>query len=309
MDRLQSMRVFKQVVAENSFSASARTLGLTPARVTRLVKDLEDHLGVQLLQRTTRRLALTAAGEAYLDRVRGVLSDLDEAEEMAQNHSREMAGCVRVLSLPGLPTQVATTAITDFQSRHPKVTIELHSDAHAARRLEAHDLALLVDQADVPGDAVVRPILRGHSILCASPDYLRRHGAPQAPQDLRDHAIVRLVWPGAMPSPLTLWNEHDWQYKEVVQVRPMLHSNDHEAVLRCTVQGVGISSQSLQLVAPLLQSGRLQRVLSPWISDRYTLIAAFASRRHMPARTRAFLDHLLHHAPRSMPAVDALAVA
>lgn len=309
MDRLQSMRVFKQVVAENGFSASARALGLTPARVTRLIRDLEDHLGVQLLQRTTRRLALTAAGEAYLDRVRDILADLEEAEEVAQNHSREMSGCVRVLSLPGLPTQVATAAIAGFRARYPDVTIELLSDVHAARRLETHDLALLVDHAEVPGDAIVRPLLSGHSILCASPEYLNRHGTPRAPQDLRAHALIRLAPPGAARSPLKLWDEDDRQRKEMVQVSPTLSSNDHEAVLLCTVQGVGISSQPTQVAAPMLQSGRLQRVLSPWISETFTLIAAFASRRHMPARTRAFLDHLLQHAQPAIPVVDLLAAA
>jgi len=90
MDRLHSMRVFDQVVAENGFAAGARKLGLSPAQVTRLVRSLEDHLGVQLIQRTTRRLALTPAGETYLERVRDILSDIDEAEEAAHSHARDM---------------------------------------------------------------------------------------------------------------------------------------------------------------------------------------------------------------------------
>ena len=106
MDRLQSMRVFEQVVAENGFSASARKLALSPATVTRLVRHLEDHLGVRLLQRSTRRLVLTPAGEGYLDRVRGILADIDDAEEAVHSHAREMSGSVRVASLPGMATHL-----------------------------------------------------------------------------------------------------------------------------------------------------------------------------------------------------------
>src|ERR1700750_2717732 len=100
MDRLQSMRVFEQVVTENGFSATARKLGLSPASVTRLVRQLEDHLGVRLLGLSTRRLAWTPAGEAYVDRVRVILSDIEDTEEAVHSHAREMSGSVRVASLP-----------------------------------------------------------------------------------------------------------------------------------------------------------------------------------------------------------------
>src|SRR5262245_13793509 len=106
MDRLQSMRVFEQVVAEGGFAAAARKLDLAPAVVTRLVGDLEKHLGVRLLNRTTRRVALTPAGEAYVGRLREILSDIDEADALAHAHSREMTGTVRVLALPTLATHL-----------------------------------------------------------------------------------------------------------------------------------------------------------------------------------------------------------
>src|SRR5262249_24444158 len=163
--------------------------------------------------------------------------DLDDAEEAAQSHSRDMSGSLRVASLRGLPTQVASTAIAEFRTRHPKVTFNLLSDSLVARQLESHDLALLVDPVDLPGDAVVRPLLGEHSILCASPEYLKRHGVPCTPQDLRQHALVRLVVPGTTPLPLTLWDEGDPTRKEIAQFTPVLNSNDHEAALRCTLEG------------------------------------------------------------------------
>src|SRR6187402_2720963 len=126
MDRLQSMRVFQQVVDQGGFAAAARKLDLTPAAVTRLVGDLEKHLGVRLLQRTTRRLSLTPAGEAYLLRLRPILSDIEEADAAANSHSREMSGTVRVLALPVVATHIIAPAIPDFQSQYPEVVLELH---------------------------------------------------------------------------------------------------------------------------------------------------------------------------------------
>jgi DNA-binding transcriptional LysR family regulator len=299
MDKLRSMMVFEQVVAENGFAACARKLDIAPAVVTRLVGDLEDHLGVRLLHRTTRRLALTSAGEAYLDRVRGILADLEGAEEVARSHALEMAGSIRVSSLPGVATHLVAPAVAEFRRQHPKVTLELRSDVLAAHTIEANDITLLTDQFVVPSETVVRRVAETTSILCASPDYLGRHGEPRLPQDLQQHAVVRLVMPDIAAGPLRLTDETDPRRVEAVSVSPVLSCNDHEAVLRSTMDGAGISSQTLQVVIPMLRSGQLRRVLAPWISERYTLIAAFASRRHMPTRTRAFLEHLIHFAEQA----------
>lgn len=300
MDRLQSMRVFEQVVAESGFAAAARKLDLSPAMVTRLVQNLEDHLGVRLLQRTTRRISLTPAGDAYLDRVRGILSDLDGAEEAALSHAREMSGRVRVLSLPGMATHLVAPAVAEFRRQHPKVTIDLRCDVLASHHIEGHDITLLTDQVPLHADAVVRRVVQTSTILCASPDYVRRHGEPRTPQDLREHALIRLSLPDIGSGHFRLIDETQEGREEQVSVSPVLTCNEHEAVLRCTLEGAGISSQPVQVAAPLLRAGQLQRVLAPWIAERFTLIAAFASRRYMPARIRAFVDHLIVYAGHAM---------
>jgi DNA-binding transcriptional LysR family regulator len=306
MDTLQSMRVFKHVVAENGFAAGARRLGLSPAQVTRMVKELEDHLGVQLLHRSTRRLALTAAGATYLEHVREILYQVDAAEAAAHSHACEMAGRVRLLALPGLPTHLVAPAIAEFRRQHPGVTVDLRSDMLAARDIEGHDITLVMDHLPLPCDAVIRRVADIHSVLCASPDYLRRHGVPRTPGDLREHALVRFVLPGVPSDTLRLVDEDDGSRIESIDVCPVLTSNDHEAALRSTVEGAGISSHAVQVAGPLLRSGQLQRVLSPWICERATLVAMYASRRHMPARIRAFLDHLLQHAGRAIHAQQAV---
>lgn len=303
MDRLQSLRVFEQVVAENGFAACARKLDLSPAVVTRLVSDLEDHLGVRLLQRTTRRLALTPAGEAYLDRVRGILVELEEAEEVVRSHAREMSGSIRVSSLPGMATHLVAPAVAEFRRQHPKVTIELRSDVLASHAIEANDITLLTDHVPISAGTITRRVVESTSVLCASPEYLRRRGEPDSPKDLQAHDVLRLILPDFASGPLRLIDETDPRHEEAVSVSPVLMCNDHEAVLRSTLDGAGISSQALQVVAPMLRSGQLQRILTPWIAERYNLIAVFASRRHMPTRTRAFLDHLIRFADQLKLAV------
>src|SRR3982751_5891607 len=140
MDRLQSMRVFQQVVDEGGFAAAARKLELTPAAVTRLVSDLEKHLGVRLLQRTTRRLSLTPAGEAYLGRLRGIPSDIEEGDGGVQAHSREMSGTVRILAQPVVATHIIAPAIPEFHRLHPEVVLELHVHDAVDPNVEDYDL-------------------------------------------------------------------------------------------------------------------------------------------------------------------------
>jgi DNA-binding transcriptional LysR family regulator len=323
MDRLQAMRVFEQVVAENGFAAAARKLDLPPSTVTRLVKDLEDHLRVQLLLRSTRRLALTPAGEAYLERVRTILGALDAAEEAVSEHATEMSGSVRVLALPGLSTHLVAPAAAAFRRLHPRVTIDLRSDLQPTQGLEGYDVALLTDEIAPPAEAVVRPLTKSRWILCASPHYLARRGEPREPQDLRGHEWIRLALPPVAPGPLKLMRDvgpaRDGTIEQSIEIDAALSCNDHEAVLRGTLEGAGFSAQTLEVAAPLIRSGRLQQVLPGWNAGCFTMIALFATRRHMPARVRAFLDHLLQAATQAeaalvvgpsaapVPAVPALA--
>jgi DNA-binding transcriptional LysR family regulator len=303
------MTVFEKVVAQNGFAAAARELDISPAAVTRLVGELEDHLGVRLLQRSTRRIALTPAGQSYLDRVRAILGDIAVAEELAQSHAGEMSGSIRVTALPGMATHLVAPAVAAFHQEHPKVTIDLRSDVHAVREIEASDLTLLTDHIAIPAEAVVRRVAETSSVLCASPEYLRRHGEPREPQELERHAVIRLTLASGGVGQFRLHDEGDARRVQTVDVRPVLCCDDHEAALRATVDGAGISSQTLHVAAPLLREGRLKRVLAPWVAERFALVAAFASRRHVPARTRAFLDHLIRCAAANAPAAGGSPVA
>lgn len=304
MDRLQSMRVFEQVVAEGGFAAAARKLDLAPAVVTRLVGDLERHLGVRLLQRTTRRLSLTPAGEAYLARLRVILSDIAEAEAQTQAHAHEMTGTVRIAALPGLATHLLAPAVAEFQRLHPQVVVDVHAEDMSDPDVEQYDFALVTDHVPVHASAIVRPVVRTQSVLCASPEYLRRHGEPTTVEALQHHRFARLRLPGMRLRPVTLIGEDGSRVEAAGRV--VMVSNHLDTVLRATIDGVGLSSQSVQLVAPALKTGQLKRVLAPWITDRFTVLAVLPSRQFMPVRTRAFLEHLVEHAERAVAGVEAV---
>jgi DNA-binding transcriptional LysR family regulator len=295
MDRLQSMRVFQQVVDEGGFAAAARKLDLTPAAVTRLVGDLEKHLGVRLLQRTTRRLALTPAGEVYLGRLRVILGDIDEADALAHAHSREMSGTVRVLAMPMIATHIIAPVIAEFQSLYPGVQLDLHVHEVIDPDLEDHDITFVTDSVPIVSTAIRRTIVESHGMLCASPGYLARHGEPTVPEQLREHRFLRLRPSGVRLRAMRLIDPTDGDRTLDVEVPSTVTANHIDTLLRATLTGGGLSSFPAGLIAPMLNGGLLKRVLAPWITNRLSLVAALPSRKYMPARTRAFLEHVVEH--------------
>ena len=302
------MRVFQQVVDEGGFAAAARKLDLAPAVVTRLVGDLEKHLGVRLLQRTTRRLALTPAGEAYLGRLRAILAEIEEADAMAHAHSREMSGTVRILASPVLATHLVAPAVAEFQRLYPEVVLDVHVEDVADPNVEDYDLAVVNDLLPIHSTAIVRTIHHAEAVFCAAPSYLERHGEPATPADLQQHRCLRLRMPGMRLRTMTLIDPTDGDRRLEVAVPAVLMANHTDTLLRATLDGAGISSQAVDLIAPLLKNGQLRRVLAPWITNRISLVAALPSRKFLPARTRAFVDHLAEHARKNVAGVatDAL---
>lgn len=300
------MRVFQQVVDEGGFAAAARKLDLTPAAVTRLVSDLEKHLGVRLLQRTTRRLSLTPAGEAYLARLRPILGDIDEADAVVQAHSREMSGTVRVLAPPVVASHIVAPVIADFQRRYPEVVLELHVHDVLDPNVEDYDLTLVSGAVPIVSSAIVRTVIETHTFFCAAPAYLERFGEPSDPGQLRDHRCLRLRMEGTRLRSLVVLDPTDNDRRIEVDAPAVVIANHTDTLLQATLAGAGISSQPADLLAPLLQSGQLRRVLAPWITNRISLVAALPSRKFMPARTRAFLDHLVEHTRAGVARLGAL---
>ena len=298
MDRLLSMRVFQKVIEEGSFAAAARALEMSPAVITRLVADLEDHLGTRLLHRTTRRLSLSTAGETYLARVRSILEDIDEAHHAASSQTASLSGVLRLLAPPVIATHVVGPLIGEFRRQYPRIWIDLDVASLDVAALdnppiEAYDVTLMPTGADFDGDIIARKVSTTEAILVCSPGYLASHGgAPATPDELIGHEVLRLKLPGQRRRVWRLLNAAENDRAVEAPIQPAIWANHNDTLLRAALAGAGITSIAVDLVAPYLMSGELVRVLRPWISGRLSLYAALPSRKFMPERTRVFLDFL-----------------
>jgi DNA-binding transcriptional LysR family regulator len=163
-----------------------------------------------------------------------------------------------------------------------------------------YDLAILSGSTAIDPDFIARNVGYSQSVFCASPDYLRQFGEPQAPEDLLRHRVLRLRLPGVKLGPVRLLDPAHAENALEVDVVSAFTANHSDTLLRATLEGGGISSQPVDIVAPLVRAGRLQRVLAPWITARLSLLAAMPSRKFMPSRTRAFLEYFMEHTRRTM---------
>jgi DNA-binding transcriptional LysR family regulator len=301
MDRLASLRVFQRVIDEGSFAAAARALDMSPAVVTRLVADLEEHLGTRLLHRTTRRMSLTEAGEAYLARVRNILQDVDDADALVSARTTEHAGVLRILAPPVLATHVLAPLVAGFRQAYPKIVLDIEVASHRDPPIEDFDVTLIGADAGFDAHVIARKINASEAILVAAPSYLARRPAPRRPDELSQHECLRIKPESPGRRQWTLYHpDRPDQEAMVLDVKPVLWANHLDTVMRAALDGAGITAMPVELAAPHLASGALVRVLSPWISGRFTLYAALPSRKFMPQRTRVFLDYLSEQTQRSV---------
>jgi DNA-binding transcriptional LysR family regulator len=298
MDQLRAMRVFARVVDDGSFAQAARSLDMAPPVVTRLVAELEQHLGARLLNRTTRRLSLTEVGEQYLERVRGILAGVDEAAELAADATRLPRGHLRLLCPPAVAVHQLAKHMPRFQALYPQVTLEIHSPGPVETIDDSYDLTIFSSREMPDGDFVARRLARSEVVVCASPEYLDRRGRPVHPLDLPAHEAVLppsvvqqrgLVFFGG-----SLGADGQPQRVEVPMLhRPALATTHIDTVYAAVLSGLGIGGLPSFVIEDALLEHALERVLPEWRLFDITLWAGMPSRRYLPARTRAFLDFLL----------------
>ncbi|WP_440110038.1 LysR family transcriptional regulator [Acidovorax sp. BL-A-41-H1] len=305
MDRLQAMKVFERVVDEGGFAAAARAMDMSPPVVTRMVAELEHHLGTRLLQRTTRKLALTDAGESYLQRVRTILHEIDDAEAAAAANTRDLRGTIRIVAAPVLATNFLAPVVALWRAEYPKLVLDISIDAFASARVDEYDVTIMVAGEDFDANIVARPMLQGEAIVVASPQYLQRRGTPLEPHDLLQHDYLRdsgaaarsQMGPGRK---LRLQPVSPGLPVQEVDVPAVLQSVSTELLLRAAVDGAGVAVTSRLLAAEHLARGELVHILPGWIFSRYTIYAALPSGRMLPARTKVFLDFLSQQAQAAM---------
>ena len=297
MDRLHSMRVFSRVVDEGSFARAARELNLSPAVVTRLVADLEEHLGSRLINRTTRRLSLTDTGELYLERVRHILTEVEEAEALATASTAEPRGHLRVLCPPAFAVHQIAKHLPKFRALYPRVTLELSVPGPVETVDENFDVSILTEgRRPLDGNYVARRLARSEVILCAAPEYLDRRGRPQHPKDIEGHESMlppflrELTFhAGARVGD----NDTAGETVTLLPRRSALSTIHTDTMYAAALAGLGITGLPSFVAEDALLENALERVLPQWHLFTTTLYAGMPTRKHVPARTRVFVDFLV----------------
>jgi len=295
MDQLRAMRIFVRVIDEGSFSGAARQLDMAPPAVTRAIAELEAHLGTRLIHRTTRRLTLTDIGAEYLERVRPLLADLDDADALATAATGQVQGRLRLTGPASFLGDSLAAQIADFQRLHPRLTVQLNSSPPLQEPDEKADITFLVHGPEpLDGDFVARVIARTEVLLCASPAYLDAHGRPEHPDDLSRHQLL---------VPDVALVQRQWQLRHGAggerRVVPFdktpsrITSASPELLIGAVRHGLGITGTLSLAVADDLRAGRLERVLPDWQVVSYRLYAAMPTGRHLPLRVRTFVDFLV----------------
>lgn len=304
---LADVAAFRRVVETGSFTAAAAALAVSKAAVSKYVTRLEAALGTRLLQRTTRRLALTEAGAAYYARVAAALGELDSAHEELAALSAEPRGHLRV-SAPGyLGALHLAPLLGPFLKAHPAITLDLDLSNRLVDLVqERFDVALRIS-AHADSSLVARAIAPCPMVVCATPDYLRRRGTPREPADLAEHEC--LIY-GLSRSPL------EWRFRRrarrgaaggagrwtSVTVRGALRCNDDTALKQWLLEGLGIRQFPRFFVERELRQGRVVELLPGWESPQLTISAVFATRQHLAPKVRAFVDFLVERLPARLAA-------
>ena len=286
---MDDREVFFTVVEANGFGAAARRLETTPASVSRRVKALEQRLGVRLLQRTTRKLSLTEAGERYFREGRRLFNELGDLEQALTASALEPEGELRIVAPMSFGQRRLAPLVARFAGLHRKLRISLILEDRETDILDAGaDLAIRIGY---PADSsmIARAIAPVPRYACASPGYLERHGRPGSPEELLHHDCLHYN---------LISEREEWTFlgeggEETIAIRGSFCSNNGDVLAEAAMQGLGITLLPDFIVEEGLADGRLVRVLEDYERAPLTLFALYPSRRHVPAKTRIFLQHLL----------------
>jgi DNA-binding transcriptional LysR family regulator len=287
MDRMTSMATFVKVVESGGFSAAARALGISPSMVTTHVRALEERLAVRLLNRSTRKVSLTEAGHAYYERCLQILTDVEEAERIAEALQSTPRGTLRLNTSVAIPPFLAPV-IAEFASLYPEVSVNLAmTDRMVDLVEEGFDLA--VRNMSVPDSSLIaRCVATYRFVVCGSPGYLAARGVPREPADLVHHNCLihsHSAWGNE-------WHFAGPEGEQSVAVVGNLQANSDNALRLAAVHGQGLALAPSFLLIDEIKSGRLVPVLTEFLQTDHAVNAIYPHRRHLSAKVRSFIDLL-----------------
>ena len=289
MDRFNAMLVFTRIVELGGFAKAADSLQMPRASVTVLIKQLEAHLGVQLLHRTTRQVSPTLDGVAYYQRCVLLLADLEEAEGLFR--SSQPKGTLRVEMPAAVGRLVVLPALPEFTDRYPQIELEVGLNDRPVDLIREGVDCVIRGGLTMDDSLVARPLVQMDQVTCASPAYLLAHGVPQSLDDLSGHQVVE-YFSSASGKRYGL----EFQVGDLVRLPDLpkrLAVNSAEGYLAACVAGYGLVQTPHYHVAQLLREGRLQEVLSDCLPPRLALTALYPQHRQLSPRVRVFVDWLV----------------
>ncbi|GAB7129138.1 LysR family transcriptional regulator [Silvimonas sp. JCM 19000] len=297
MDTLLSMKVFNQVASLGSFVAAAERMGLSTAMVSKHVKHLETHLGVRLLNRTTRKLSLTGPGGVYFERCQQAIHDLEDAEAMLSQASASPRGTLKLSAPAAFSTNYLAPVLSDYYARYPHMKVDLSlTDKVVDLVEEGFDMGIRISASPHP-TLVARRLSPINLLFVASPAYLAKHGAPKKPSDLVDHHCITYTYTN---------NGNAWVFdgpdgKYSISIDPRLRVNNGEMAVEAALAGLGITVQPTILIEEHIHAGRLVPVLLDYPRPPIYVYAVYPSRAFVSAKLRTFIDLLVEHFGENPP--------
>lgn len=285
MDQLGDLDIFARVAAAGSMSQAARDLGLSPPVISKRIKRLEERLGTRLLQRTTRQIVLTEAGAGFQERVLAILAAVDEAESWVAQRASVARGPLRISAPTTFGRLHVAPHLVHFLRHYPEISLDLSlSDSFVDVVGEGYDVAIrIADLADT--SLVARKLAPNHRVLCAAPAYLAKYGEPRGLAELSAHR--------ALAHNADHWRLEGPEGMVLVPVQSAIATNSSEVIREAVIAGLGIALRSTWDVGPELRSGALKILLPAYrASRRVGIFAVYPSRKHLPQRTRVFIDFL-----------------
>ena len=290
MDRFQEMTVFTAVVDAGSFIRAAEGLNMSKAVVSRLVAELENRLGVRLLNRTTRTLSMTQEGQTFYLRCKAVLADVDEAEAEVMARRGQARGVLKL----NVPVTFGVMHLAplwgEFMAQNPEVILDVTlSDRVVDLVDEGYDLAVRIGRLS-SSTLISRQISSTRMVLCASPAYLKRRGTPQHPSELASHDLIAY----SLMSTGDHWELSGPAGPVSVKVKPRMKTNSGDTCVQVAMDGQGVIFQPSFIVDQQIKAGKLLALLPEYTAIEYGIHAVYASRQHVSPKVRVLIDYLLN---------------
>lgn len=299
MDRLQAMEVFVRVVDTGAFTRAAGVLHMPKATVTTLVQNLEAHLGVKLLNRTTRRISVTPDGAAYYERCTRILAEVEETESALSHTKSSPRGRLRVDVPVTFGRRVLVPALPEFFARYPEIRLEVGCSDRPVDLIEEGVDCVVRGGIQPDSTLVARRVGSVEFLTCATPEYLARHGMPRHPHDLTRHRCVSYF--SAKTGRIMEWDFNKDGERIELALEGSVALNDGEAYLEAGLAGLGIMQAATVMVKDLLARGKLKRVLADWQTDPLPIWIMYPQNRHLSAKVRVFVEWVAELFPMGRP--------